>query len=146
MTRLAKLTIMVNTYITSRYSDNPPDKMTDRVKIPGGPLYPAEEIIRILDAAPPVLATRKCAQDAQNLCLDLADIGHLIKEAVSHGQYIDSEWCEQKAGGPIAACDAYKLRRMEWNEAAHKYLECRYYLKFAIAKTGKIVITISCHT
>lgn len=137
---------MVNTYITSRYSDSPPDKITGRVKIAGGPLYPADEVIQILDDSLPILATRKCTKDAENLCLDLEDIGHLIKEAVRHGQYIDSEWCEHKAGGPIAACDAYRLRRMEWNEATHKELECSYYLKFAIAITGKIVITVSCHT
>lgn len=137
---------MVNTYNTSGYSGTPPDSTSTRVKIAGGPLYPAKDVISILDQSVPVLWTRKCNENAQRLGLDAEDVGGFIKEAVTRGRYIDSEWCEQKPNGPIAACDAYELQRMEWNEHAHKELECRYFLKFAIAKSGKIVITISCHT
>lgn len=137
---------MVNHRVVSRFSEQPPLSMNGRAKIAGGPLYSADEVVRILNDAPPVFGTSKCIKDAQNLCLDDTAVGMLLKEAVTQGRYKDSEWCELKSGGPIAACDAYELKRMEWNEFAHKELECNYFLKFAIAKTGKIVVTVSCHT
>lgn len=137
---------MVNTINVSRYKGTPPTASSARVKIPGGPLYAADEVIAILQTTTPRLWTRKCVGDAQRLGLTDEDVGALIGEALQKGRYKDSEWCEQKPGGPVAACDSYVICRMEWNEDAYKYLSCEYYLKFAIGITGQIVLTISCHT
>lgn len=42
-------------------------------------------------------------------------------------------------------CDAYKVTRKEWIENAGKYIPMTYYLKFAISKTGHILLMASNH-
>ncbi|VWB96583.1 hypothetical protein BPS26883_04671 [Burkholderia pseudomultivorans] len=123
----------------------PPEPGEDR-KISGGPLYSLDDLEPLLAAGKVALWTKDCAKDAANLGFDLDDVAALIREAIVHGRYIDSEWCQGKPTGPWAACDAYSLRRTEWNEFARRDLTCDYFVKFAIGKTGNVVITISCHT
>ncbi len=123
----------------------PPDEGADQ-KIAGGPLYSPDELEPLLLGGHLLLWTRKCIADAAKLDLDEVAAGALIWEAVTEGRYHCSEWCGQKPGGPVAACDAYVLYRKEWNEAARRDLDCEYFVKFAIGKTGKVVLTISCHT
>jgi len=122
----------------------PPPKSADQ-KIRCGPLYDLADLQPLLQNGDVIFWTRDCVRDAQNLGLDAEDAGALILEAVTNGRYHCSEWCEQKSDGPVAACDAYVLTRMEWNEAAHRELRCEYFIKFAIGRTGRIVLTISCH-
>jgi hypothetical protein len=130
---------MVKTIIVSRYtSDLPLGKGANR-KIAGGPLYPAGEILALLKSAQEravTLWTRKCKSDAQKYGLDLQDLSVLLEEAVRHGRFKGSEWCEQRPSGPWAACDAYQLFRNEWIENARKSMRMEYYLKFAMARTG----------
>ena len=44
------------------------------------------------------------------------------------------------------ACDAYNLRRNEYVETADKTFRMKYFLKFALSKTSKLVLMVSCHT
>ncbi|QTQ33515.1 Uncharacterized protein pbN1_35290 [Aromatoleum bremense] len=37
------------------------------------------------------------------------------------------------------------MTRLEWHHAAHKELRITYYLKFAISKTGSMLLSISNH-
>ncbi|HHF3183988.1 TPA: hypothetical protein ACVOYQ_001460 [Vibrio alginolyticus] len=76
---------------------------------------------------------------------DQDDITELTQYAIRFGQYIDSEWCQSKADGPWAACDAYRFIRKEWNDNAFKELNVAYYIKVAIGKTGKVLLLVSCH-
>jgi hypothetical protein len=62
-----------------------------------------------------------------------------------NGSFRGSEWCTSKPEGPLAACDAYAVQRAEWSQYAYKELQCRYYVKFCIGKTGKILLVASCH-
>lgn len=89
--------------------------------------------------------TRKCKDDLQKYFLDAEDAAGLLSEALQYGRYRDSEWCEQRPTGPWAACDAYTLMRKEWIPHAHKELQIEYYLKFAIARTGTVILLVSCH-
>ncbi|WP_291820171.1 hypothetical protein [Marinobacter sp.] len=89
--------------------------------------------------------TRKCKDDLQKYTLDAADTVELLTEALQHGRYRDLEWCEQRPTGPRAACDAYTLARKEWIPYAHKEFPIEYYIKFAIAKTGTVILLVSCH-
>ena len=57
---------------------------------------------------------------------------------------IDSEWCENGKGG-IAACDAYTVYRVEEIPITGKQESFEYFLKFAIGKTGVVVLLVSCH-
>ncbi|MCV3265225.1 hypothetical protein OGZ01_32410 [Vibrio harveyi] len=93
----------------------------------------------------PIPWTRQCKTDIQKLALDTDNINELLKQAIKQGRYLKSEWCVQKPTGPWAACDSYHLQREEWIEYAHKYISCNYYVKFAIGKTGKILLLVSCH-
>lgn len=45
----------------------------------------------------------------------------------------------------MAACDAYSIRRMEVIPATGKTMPVGYFLKFAIGKTGNLVLMVSCH-
>ncbi len=59
-------------------------------------------------------------------------------------QYIDSEWCTN-GFGVWAACDAYEVQRREWVKTANKEMNMVYFVKFAIGKTGALVLVVSCH-
>ena len=42
-------------------------------------------------------------------------------------------------------CDAYKVTQYEWIENAGKDMPVSYYLKFAISKTGQLLLMASNH-
>ena len=138
---------MVSTMVNvSAFIGEPPANGGSR-KIPGGPLYEPSKIKAILAKGETATSawTRKCAVEVQNLCLDGNDICKLLNDAITSGRYRDSEWCVQKPTGPWAACDAYELVRYEWNRFSHKELPVEYFVKFAIGKTGQILLLVSCH-
>ena len=137
-----------NTYNVSSYEGQPPsDTGGSRIYIEG-PLYPIDSVLEILDSGDDqtYLWTNKCIRDVGRLSLDMSEVTLLIKQAVTQGRYQKSEWCVQKPTGPWAACDGYQLYRNEWIDYAHKEMSIEYYIKFAIGKTGKILLLISCHT
>lgn len=125
--------------------DGVPPKDAESRKIAGGPLYGLADI-QTVSAIPDAvnLWTPKCRRDVANLALDTADVGAMIRELVE-SNYRDSEWCDNGMGA-WAACDAYSLQRLEHMEKAGKSLRVEYFLKFALSKTGKLVLIVSCHT
>lgn len=140
---------MVNNMIVSRYTIAPPSMGGGHRKIQGGPLYPAHEVLALIGKKGEqaiVPWTRKCIEDIQDLVLSQTDLIDLVHIAVTAGNFRGSEWCQQKPTGPLAACDAYSLERREWIALAHKDMDIEYYIKFAIAKSGTIVLMASCHT
>ncbi|HAX20574.1 MAG TPA: hypothetical protein DCY64_09860 [Hydrogenophaga sp.] len=134
---------MVNFVIVSEYSGDP--EPGDRIKIGRGPLYALERVQALVaDFGHVNLWTRKCRHDVQNLGWDADDVAQILGTLTTR-HYIDSEWCDNGKGA-WAACDAYTIRRREWVEAARKELNVEYFLKFAIGKTGALVLMVSCHT
>ncbi len=139
---------MVNTKIVSRFTGPiPPEGDGAARKIAGGPLYEHETVLEILALGESVVVpwTRKCASDLKKYELDLNDVVAIIRLALSEGRFIGSEWCVNQPGGAWAACDSYSLKRREWLESARKHMDIEYYIKFAIGKTGKVILTASCH-
>lgn len=138
---------MVKRYnISSSFGDPPAEGASDaQRKVSGDRLYSQSDVLKLLAANSLVLWTRDCQRNVRDLDLDLPGVASLIEEAIQYGRFKNSEWCEQKTGGPWALCDAYVLTRKEWNQYAHKYLDCNYYIKFAIASTGALLLVISCH-
>lgn len=128
----------------SAYAGDQPKDGGSR-KIIGGLLYALAEI-QALAATPGTvnLWTAKCRRDVANLALDAADVGALLQE-LTERDYRDSEWCDNGKGA-WAACDAYHLRRNEYVETAGKTFRMEYFFKFALSKTGKLVLMVSCHT
>ena len=110
-----------------------------------GPLYSLDRIRALAQGEDKVQAlTRNCRRDVDKFFDgDYGEVAALI-QAVKAGDYIDSEWCENGSGG-IAACDAYSLQRSEVIPATGKVLTFEYFLKFAIAKGGGLVLVVSCH-
>jgi hypothetical protein len=149
MRSLARLTIMVNTMNVSKYSDAPPPEGVDNAarKIKGGPLYSKEEILPLLanDGSAVIAWTNKCKADLQKESLDVTDVAQYIRVCLRSGTFKGSEWCKQKPTGPWAACDAYQIFVNKWLDTARREMEFEYYVKFAIAKTGKLLLTVSCH-
>lgn len=114
-------------------------------KITGGPLYELALIQRVAGQDDRVqFWTRGCIKDAASLQLDTLDVAALLQE-LKRQDYRDSEWCSN-GKGTWAACDAYVLRRSEWMAAAHKTMWIDYFLKFALSKTGALLLMVSCHT
>lgn len=145
-----KITLKVNRINVSRYREQQPpasEQNIDRAKIKtSGPLYPANDVLALLDKDRLTLWTRKCQSDVTyKLELDIPQVANLVRNAVANGKYIDSEWCIQNPSGPIAACDAYQLNTTYFNEATGKYLPCEYFVKFAISETDKLLLLVSCH-
>lgn len=117
-------------------------------KIAGGPLYPAAQILAMLSSTEPtqiVNWTKKCIADAAKWELEESDIRELLELALRNGRFCGSEWCEQGNGGPWAACDAYSLIRREQYPNLRKEFDMEYYIKFAIAKSGRAILVASCH-
>ena len=139
---------MVNNMIVSRFTGQLPEGVSSDRKILGEPLYAAHEILELLAScgSKAIYAwSRKCNEDIQKWALDADDLLGLVELAVRSGRYIGAEWCVQKPNGPRAACDAYSVIRREWRAAAHKEKDIEYYIKFAIGKTGNILLLVSCH-
>lgn len=136
---------MVNNKNVSAFRGEPPADGR-ACKIRSGPLYSPSDVLAILELNPPTLWTRRCVGDVASLGFDIEGVRSLLREALIQNRYHNSEWCQNCLDGPWAACDSYLLRRLEWNDNAHKELTCEYYLKFAIARTGQLILTVSCHT
>ncbi len=137
---------MVKLPVLSEYSENPPQASgTGRVKIEQGPLYPLERVQELVNDENQLFAwTEKCRKDLHKLFDgDLSRVAELIC-CLKTTDYIDSEWC-QNGKGALAACDAYSIRRLEVMAATGRTMPVEYFLKFAIGKTGKLVLTVSCH-
>lgn len=140
----SKITIVVNFYIVSEYS-SPPPTMGSGEKIIGGPIYSLERVREILkDGAGLQLWTRDCASNVRALGWIHDDVIGLVRK-LEGSNYIDSEWCENGKGA-YAACDAYTVRSREWVDTADKEMMIEYFMKFAINKSGTMVLTVSCHT
>lgn len=135
---------MVNKFIVSEYSTRP-SRESGRVKIAGGPLYELARVQTIVeDENLLVTWTEKCRKDVFNLFDDdLAEVASLI-QCLKPSDYIDSEWCENGRNA-IAACDAYSIRRLELMPATCRSMPVGYFLKFAVGKTGALVLMVSCH-
>ena len=139
---------MVNTRIISRHTGPLPERSSTNKKISGGPLYPAHEVLELLEKNGSQIIktwTKKCVYDVQELAFDPDDLLNLVKLAIRRGRFIGSEWCTQSPRGPWAASDAYSVTNKEWIQAAHKEMDMEYYIKFAIGMTGNILLLVSCH-
>lgn len=139
---------MVNTIIVSRFIGELPLEEGACRKIAGGPLYPTDKVLALLaeSGAQAVSAwSNGCHSDMQKWSLDTEDLVELIEAAVHSGRFLGAEWCIPHPNGPWAACDAYSLVRREWVANAHREMDMEYYIKFAIAKTGMLLLVASCH-
>lgn len=127
-------------------AEPPPACGSQRIKIDGGPLYPVQSVLTVLLGGDQALqvTTRKCTKDVESLCLDHQALAALIRQAVTQGNYKGSEWCRLSEKS-VAACDAYVLNRAEWRDELSKTLDCQYYLKFAIGRSGVLLLLVSCH-
>jgi hypothetical protein len=136
-----------NTRNLSAYSGTPPPQEQGDRHIADGPLYHVADVLALLDQGEAALVpwTRKCKDDLLRLALDVSDAQALVREALENGCYRNSEWCVQQPSGPWAACDAYQLWHNEWVQAAYKEMCFEYYIKFAIGKSGKLLLLVSCH-
>ncbi|MDD2730079.1 MAG: hypothetical protein PHR85_13095 [Malikia sp.] len=138
--------MVVKTTVLSEYCSNPPQALgTGRIKIKRGPLYDLERIQNLVNDEGQLFAwTEKCRRDIRKLFDDdLSRVAELI-QSLKPTDYIDSEWCEN-GRGTLAACDAYSIRRLEVMPTTGKSMPVEYFLKFAVGKTGKLVLTVSCH-
>lgn len=88
--------------------------------------------------------TEKCRKDVRKwFDDDLERVGELIL-FLRPDDYIDSEWCENGKGA-IAACDAYSVSVVETAPATGCPVQMEYFLKFAVSKTGALLLIVSCH-
>ncbi len=137
---------MVNFTILSEYSQDPPTQSGLRIKIAlGRPLYALARVQALAANGQQIKAvTQKCLQDVETLFAgDYEDVASLIC-AIRHSDYRDSEWCECGPGS-MAACDAYVVQRIEVVPKSGRQVSVAYFLKFAIGKTGQLVLMVSCH-
>lgn len=140
---------MVSIKIVSRFTGPPLPSVRSGVRDIAGdkPLYSAQEVNDVLNLGESAIVpwTRKCISDLKKYEFEKADVIRLIRLALSEGEFKGSEWCNEKTGGAWAACDSYRLFEKSWVAAASKEMLFEYYVKFAIGKSGKVILTISCH-
>lgn len=144
---------MVNRYIVSKYVDAPP---TEAVLASGSRrinkkyLYDIADIRKLAstpDTDESVLAwTAGAKADISGLLWDMEDVKELILHALDHGRRLKPEWCVQSPDGPLAACDVFIVSRHEVGKRDNVRRIMQYYLKFAVSKTGRLLLIASCHT
>jgi hypothetical protein len=123
----------------------PPNWKTHRL-IPGGALYPTADVLTVLKlgVVGTSLFTDDCRTDVAFESWSLREVIKLVDEAMQRGNYKNSQWCRQGVIDqdvvPCAPCDAYKVRFMHATKGLTDY-----YIKFAISKTGKLLLIFSCH-
>lgn len=133
---------MVTFAIVSQSQPGSPPQGHHR-KIVGGPLYDLAQVQGIVQLRGRVrFWTRKSAFDAKELSLEAEGVGQFLL-ALRADHYRDSEWCTD--GRAWAACDSYVLLRKEWVPSAGKAMLMEYFLKFAVSKSGTLVLMVSCH-
>lgn len=102
-------------------------------------------MLALLSATAVNFWSRGAVADQQKWKISAEDAADLVHAALHTGRYLGAEWCVQKPNGPWAACDAYVVSRVEWNPYASKDLTVTYYLKYAISKTGQVLLMASNH-
>jgi hypothetical protein len=141
---------MVSNLNLSLYSGSPPQNSDGDLKISDGPLYDKESVMKILHelgADSINVVTRRANSHIRKYDLDIDDgVLKLLKLALKSGDYLNSQWCEHGKGNTWSACDAYSVMESKWNEYMYDYLETKWYIKFAIGKTGKLILIVSCHS
>lgn len=135
---------MVKIVVVSEYSRSPPGDGQGRVKIANGPLYDLAQAQKLVAAGRLNTWTDRCDKTVYELFAgDLALVADLLGH-LRPADYRDSEWCTN-GHNAWAACDAYALRRVEWVATAGKDMSVEYFVKFAVGKTGQLVLLVSCH-
>jgi hypothetical protein len=137
---------MVKIFVLSEYSTSPPTQLGGgRIKIDGGPLYDLARVQQLVGDPDGIhLLTRMCINEVHKLFGSDTEAVAALIQALDGRDYIDSEWCENGKSG-VAACDAYRIRRAEVVAATSRSTTVEYFLKFAVGKTGKLVLLVSCH-
>lgn len=138
---------MVRRLVLSEYTSALPDDPA-RAKIAteqARPLYELDRVKALVqDEARLALWTRKCRRDVRELFdNDLTEVAALIR-SLQPSDYLDSEWCANGQDA-WAACDAYRIRRKEAASRPGASITVEYFLKFAIGKTGQLLLLVSCH-
>lgn len=132
--------------VVSKYADNPPVDEDSNRHIAHGPLYATAEVSKIISDADTVrFWTRKCKNDLETNALDQEQVQDLLRTAMANGTYRGSSWCLNSPGGVWAACDEYTVSRKEYHRILRRDAEFEYYMKFAISKSGVVILLVSCH-
>ena len=135
---------MVKIVVVSEYSLNPPEDGRGRVKIGAGPLYDLARVQKLAAGGGLNTWTDRCDKTVYELFAgDLEAVADLLRH-LRPADYRDSEWCTNGRSA-WAACDAYALRRVERVAFAGKEMSVEYFVKFAVGKTGQLVLLVSCH-
>ena len=137
---------MVKLFVLSEYITDPPEGSGGgRIKLAGGPLYDLDRVQALVKDENQLKAwTENCRKDVRKwFDDDLQSVADLIG-VLKKSDYIDSEWCENGKGA-VAACDAYSIQRFEMAPATGRRIRLEYFLKFAVSKTGFVVLLVSCH-
>ncbi|MDD2846400.1 MAG: hypothetical protein PHT57_15775 [Rhodoferax sp.] len=134
---------MVKIIIVSEYSSDPPTE-SGRIKIADGPLYDLARVQALATGARLNAWTDRCDKAIYELFGGDLDSVALLISVLQPSNYRDSEWCTNGRNA-WAACDAYAIRRVEWVATAGKEMPVEYFLKFAVGKTGQLVLIVSCH-
>lgn len=135
--------------VLSKYQNGSPPCNGESRDIGSVPLYDPSEVKKLLVTRSLQVMTQKCSHDISNLDMDDDDVCDLLSEALNYGRFLKSVWCEasEKASTKKtwAACDSYVTRRRSWCENAHKEMVSDIYVKFAIGRTGVVLLIVSCH-
>ena len=136
---------MVKIIVLSEYSTSPPSELgTGRIKIDVGPLYDLSRVQSLALGGGLNTWTDRCDKTIYELFGGDLDAVASLVSALQPSNYRDSEWCSNGRNAWVA-CDAYSIRRVEWVATARKEMPIEYFLKFAVSKTGQLVLLVSCH-
>lgn len=77
--------------------------------------------------------------------IDIGNVRTWINAAVSHGKYINSQWCTGNSPAYLFACDSYVVSGLLYCPKVKEEILTDVYIKFCILKTGATVTVLSLH-
>lgn len=136
---------MVNR-VYSKYKAKPPTEALaegDERIIGTEKLYP--EMLELLDHCQVNSVTTKTNEFMALHLIDLGDLRNFVKEALTHGTYINSQWCRGNSPTGLYACDSYSFGCDLYSRAERAHVRTTMYIKLCLTDTNRTVAVISLH-
>lgn len=122
-------------------------QLSEAQRVIQGPCHDLAEVRRVLKEKGTKcinVITKDCQHEIASYFMDAMDLQELLEELTSK-EYHNSLWCRGSTKGPWFAADAYRIYKTERDHVKKISVRYKYYLKFAIAPNGNILLFFSVH-
>ncbi|MCB5315621.1 hypothetical protein [Yersinia intermedia] len=108
-----------------------------------GPLYP--DLLTKIDSISVYPTTLRAIEFIALHKVDLGDLRDWVTKALTHGKYINSQWCLGSSPKGLFACDSYCVSGDLYMPKNKKNEHTEIYVKVCITKARNAVAVLSFH-